>query len=153
MLKPKNIKSSEEELEAFRCFLLASFKYLSEVKGFPDLNNSDDSISKSLLIAKSKRISGYRQAANDIVEWSMDWPNDEIDQFDRFLKMAGSKPLAYFRQRNKKFIGRILKKMVISNDDEYYALKGYFETEWNNLESSQIDSINQILAQFERQGQ
>lgn len=80
----------------------------------------------------------------DMIEATDWWPADRVAAFDQELERDGLPTLSLLRREFSRKIGRILKRGMIRNEEEYFAIRNVFEaTEEGD------PALGRLLAEYE----
>jgi hypothetical protein len=99
----------------------ADQRFIRALAEFIDLLTPDAS-SLAASLSRPLNATQTRQCLHDLLEWTQDLPNDQVDQAEALLKARGAPSLRVTRARVWKRIPQILARGRIEDDSEYYLL-------------------------------
>ena len=92
-------------------------------------------------------ISGIRQAANDLVEMSQHLAGKDLAKLDKKLEELNLPSLSSMREKGYRELLKILSRNKIRNEDEWYLVKSYLDSEM--LNEQQLSKAFEISDAFE----
>lgn len=98
---------------------------------------------------KSKALVGLRQAVNDIVEQTCDWPVGARAYLDDALNAAGIITLSEVSRRYAARYKRILKRGTIRNDTEYYLINGIVVDRASGISDGERAHLQELVDAYE----
>ncbi|MEM0910043.1 MAG: hypothetical protein AAGJ37_03655 [Pseudomonadota bacterium] len=98
---------------------------------------------------KSKALQGLKQAVNDCIEASSEMDLASIKDFDRQLRKQGIITFSAIRKKYWSKYKRILKRGQISNETEYYLVKGLLSDLESEISEEERDVLSGFVVSFE----
>jgi hypothetical protein len=98
---------------------------------------------------KSKALAGLRQAVNDIVEQTRDWPAGARAALDEGLNVARIITLSEVVRRYASSYKRILKRGTIRNDTEYYLVNGIVVDQASGISDEERAQLQGLVDAYE----
>jgi hypothetical protein len=98
--------------------------------------------------AKPGPVAGLRHAINDLLAVQSPFVGREREMLEAELARRGLPPLHVIEaSRTKKYRG-IIKRRKITNDEEFYIVKGLLDDQDDCLEESEIQALVEIMAAY-----
>lgn len=95
----------------------------------------------------SEMMTGFRQAAADILEMTRDFREEALDVANKFFVATGALSLTEMRRRVWRLIPKVLTRGRIRNIDEFYAVKDALSDP--GLSDKERGTLNEMLFDFE----
>jgi hypothetical protein len=95
-------------------------------------------------------LSGLREAARDMVEWSRDLDDDDLAKLDVALSAAGAPTLTQMRDKRYRTLAKILARGRIRTDDEYRLVEGLLAD--CVLPDHQVDEATRLQHEYGKAG-
>src|SRR5688500_10970973 len=88
------------------------------------VNGTAQLLEMARCINDCKSLSGLREVARDMVEWSRDLDGESVSKLDVALLTAGAPTLSQMRDKRYRTFAKILSRGHVRNDDEYRLVEG-----------------------------
>lgn len=136
----------QSEKEKIRNFSIEMIKAIDSIsKGL--LQSKDEMIST---IEKCNNLSQLRIVLQDMLEWTQDIKEAELEEIDTNLASMGLPSLSLMRNKNYKKLIKIFSKNKISNNSEYNLVTAYLNDINNScLSKNEISKANELLFDYE----
>lgn len=91
-------------------------------------------------------LTGLREAARDMVEWSRDLEGEAVANLDAALSAAGAPTLTQMRDKRYRAFAKIIARGRIRNDDEYRLVEGLLAE--TALPDQQVDEATRLQHEY-----
>ena len=95
-----------------------------------------------------RALEGLRQAVNDTIEDTADYPRDTVWEMDRILGSVGLVSLSELRRRYSSQYRRILRNGLIRNDTEYYLIAGILADTTSRISDAERAALEEMSAAY-----
>jgi hypothetical protein len=144
-------ESQLSDLEPDERFFVAMWEWLRD-NGVSALKGDPTRMLKGLKAqspAVAKR--GVKEAVNDLLEATDDFEGERLAAVDSFLAGRGAQTLTAQRLTRKRWIGKLLKRGRIENDEEFRLLSGKLgDVEDKTLSPNQRALAGGMLSRYEQ---
>ena len=146
MAKRKLTSEQYQELKKFLGFFSIRYMGLQEDTLGNKLIVAFDDLEKS---APARAADGLVMVINDCIEMSCDWTREKVAALDAELKKRSLITLTDLRYRYSRQYARVVKRARISNDEEYYLLKGVVDGGSLELSADEKIVLDKMIEAYE----
>lgn len=100
-------------------------------------------------LVTSQVMTGWKQAAADLLEMTRDLPPAAVAAADEFLVATGALSLSEMRRRVWRVIPKVLARGRIRTIDEYYVVKNVLDDDGEDLTEGDRARLNEMRVEFE----
>ncbi len=143
-----NIEIRKKDAEYLANWSIELFRFFHTIEPY---SNLEKWINNLLQAVKENDVTGLLMAYNDMNEGAYDLDPKQYKKLDEILRKKFGHGLFEADQKHIKRVTKIVEKGKISNKEQYYLLREYFERIWDMPEYKETaKKIEDILFTFEK---
>lgn len=100
-------------------------------------------------IGEKQMLNGLKMAVNDMVSDSFKYNSEDVKKIDNFFVENGVVSLTAMRRAFSTKYNKIIKSKKISNDGEYYLVKGVLDDGSLNLDIEEENILISLISNYE----
>ena len=143
------LKLDPDQYQSLKKFLNFFSDRFLNVQSVPPENRPIAILEAMEKTAPGRAADGLMMAINDCIEMSSGWGTEKIVVLDAELKNSGIITLTELRHQYSRQYARVVKRGRITNEEEYYLLKGILDGDSLKITDPEKESLIMMLDSYE----